>query len=79
MEIVKAKKQKVTAKKTKEPRVSSSPERAILLDMEQLQESIRKKAYELYIQRGAIPGHELEDWVMAEHFVLENINFIKHS
>jgi len=27
---------------------------------------IRDRAYEIYLQRGAQPGHELEDWLQAE-------------
>jgi Protein of unknown function (DUF2934) len=29
-------------------------------------EAIAKRAYELYLQRGSIPGYELEDWLQAE-------------
>ncbi len=29
-------------------------------------ESIRKRAYELYEQRGHIDGYELEDWLQAQ-------------
>lgn len=31
-----------------------------------LQEQIRRRAYELYEQRGREDGHELEDWLQAE-------------
>ena len=30
------------------------------------QEAIAKRAYELYLQRGSLPGYELEDWLAAE-------------
>jgi hypothetical protein len=30
------------------------------------QEAIAKRAYELYLQRGSLPGYELEDWLSAE-------------
>ncbi len=30
------------------------------------EELIRRKAYELYEQRGKLDGHALEDWVRAE-------------
>ncbi len=30
------------------------------------EELIRRKAYELYEQRGKVHGHALEDWVKAE-------------
>ena len=30
------------------------------------EEEIRNRAYEIYLQRGARPGSELEDWLQAE-------------
>ncbi|MGD0601921.1 MAG: DUF2934 domain-containing protein [Terriglobales bacterium] len=32
----------------------------------ELQEQIRRRAYELYEQRGRDEGHELDDWLLAE-------------
>jgi hypothetical protein len=29
-------------------------------------EAIAKRAYELYLQRGSLPGSELDDWLQAE-------------
>ena len=29
-------------------------------------ETIAKRAYELYLQRGSVPGYELDDWLEAE-------------
>jgi hypothetical protein len=40
-------------------------ERARLLQLTREQE-IRNRAYEIYLQRGAQPGHEVEDWLQAE-------------
>lgn len=40
------------------------------LRSEELQERIRERAYELFEARGAVPGHDLEDWVMAESEIL---------
>ena len=31
-----------------------------------LQEQVRRRAYELYEQRGQEDGHDLEDWLQAE-------------
>ena len=31
-----------------------------------LEQEIRNRAYELYLQRGAQPGYEVEDWLQAE-------------
>ena len=30
------------------------------------EEAIAKRAYELYLQRGSVSGHELDDWLEAE-------------
>jgi len=30
------------------------------------EEQIRRRAFELYVERGRQPGHELEDWLQAE-------------
>jgi Protein of unknown function (DUF2934) len=27
---------------------------------------IRRRAYEIYLERGGLPGYELEDWLQAE-------------
>ena len=35
-----------------------------------LEAEIRRRAYELYEQRGYTPGHENEDWLVAEQEVL---------
>lgn len=35
-----------------------------------LQEQIRVRAYELYVQRGGSPGSEKDDWIAAEREVL---------
>lgn len=30
-------------------------------------EAIRLRAHQIYIERGCVPGRELEDWLLAEH------------
>ena len=35
-----------------------------------LEAEIRRRAYELYEQRGYTPGHEDEDWLVAEREIL---------
>jgi hypothetical protein len=32
-----------------------------------LEEKIRRRAYEIYLERGEQPGSELDDWFRAEH------------
>jgi hypothetical protein len=34
-----------------------------------LEEDIRRRAYEIYLQRGCTPGREDEDWIVAEQEV----------
>ena len=29
-------------------------------------DAIAKRAYELYLERGSVPGYEVEDWLAAE-------------
>jgi len=35
-----------------------------------LEDEIRRRAYELYEERGGIPGRENDDWLVAEREVL---------
>ncbi|MGO9573321.1 MAG: DUF2934 domain-containing protein [Terriglobales bacterium] len=37
----------------------------------ELQEEIRRRAYELYEQRGRDDGHETDDWLQAESEVTQ--------
>jgi DUF2934 family protein len=46
---------------TKAPRKQSNRGERELQD-----EQIRVRAYELYMARGGIPGHEVDDWLQAE-------------
>ena len=36
-----------------------------------VQKRIARRAYELYLERGGINGHEVEDWLQAEREILE--------
>jgi hypothetical protein len=38
-----------------------------------LEHEMRIRAYELYVQRGKIDGHALEDWLQAEVEVLGRV------
>ena len=39
-----------------------------------MEDEIRRRAYELYEQRGYLPGHEYDDWFTAEREVLARYN-----
>ena len=43
-----------------------TPAREPQHDLPSLQEKIRLRAYELYVQRGRQSGSELDDWLRAE-------------
>jgi hypothetical protein len=36
------------------------------------EQEIRRRAYEIYLERGARPGHEMEDWLQAERELTTN-------
>jgi hypothetical protein len=39
------------------------------------EEEISARAFELYLRRGSVPGHELDDWLQAEaELVAESVN-----
>jgi Protein of unknown function (DUF2934) len=42
-------------------------------EIENLQERIKLRAYELYEARGRAQGHEQEDWAIAEREVREKV------
>ena len=39
---------------------------------EQIEESVRRRAHELYELRGKQNGHELDDWLIAEAEIVED-------
>src|SRR6202030_880642 len=61
---------KPEAKITPEPRklevVKTEPRRVVPINLE---DEIRRRAYELYQQRGGAPGSEAQDWLAAEREV----------
>ena len=40
----------------------------------ELEAEIRRRAYELYLQRGCTPGRENEDWIVAEREIVARFN-----
>jgi hypothetical protein len=38
---------------------------------------IRRRAYEIYLERGGLPGRELEDWLQAEYELQKAALFIR--
>ena len=40
-------------------------------------DEVRRRAYEIYLQRGGIPGQELEDWLQAEREIESAGHFMR--
>jgi P-type Cu2+ transporter len=57
------------ARPTVTPR--QTPALAVMKSAPELEERIRRRAYELYEQRGREDGHELDDWLQAESEVTQ--------
>jgi len=53
--------------KTSSPAIRKSPSVA----SQPTRDQIALRAYEIYLERGGAPGHELEDWTRAERELLE--------
>lgn len=43
------------------------------------EQEIKNRAYEIYLQRGGQPGHELEDWLQAERELSTNLTAVLHE
>ena len=56
----------VTEPRKKLEMVKTEPRRVVPINLE---DEIRRRAYELYQQRGAAPGSDVEDWLAAEREV----------
>ncbi len=46
-------------------------QKTALTNFEQIHDAIRLKAYELYVERGANNGNDVDDWLVAERMILE--------
>lgn len=44
---------------------------SVMRDSRTEEETTRKRAYELYVERGMADGHDLEDWFRAEEELSE--------
>jgi hypothetical protein len=62
----------VTIANKKSPR-RKAVEQGIVNENLEIQEAIRLKAYEIYLERNGAAGDPLEDWIMAEKIVLKRL------
>jgi hypothetical protein len=42
-------------------------------------EDIARRAYEIYLERGGAPGHELEDWARAERELAQKNGHVRRK
>ena len=62
----KAKKPRAKSAQAKTTKSKSAQTAAVVLSLSNLEEAIRLRAYEIYLQRGCQPGNPHEDWAVAE-------------
>jgi hypothetical protein len=62
---------KRAAKSTKSSKSNSNDVAKITTQTVDMQQAIRERAYQLYLQRGGHHGRDAEDWLHAEAEVLE--------
>ena len=43
------------------------------------QEEVELRAYHIYLERGGIPGNELEDWIAAERQLVDENSKVDHN
>jgi Protein of unknown function (DUF2934) len=39
------------------------------------EQAIRQRAYQLYVERGMVAGHALEDWLQAEAELVQGLKY----
>jgi Protein of unknown function (DUF2934) len=55
--------------------ISSPAPAPAMIDSPDLHEAILKRAEEIYLRNGSIPGHDLENWTQAEQEILREREF----
>jgi hypothetical protein len=63
----------MTRAKEKNMRTVESSAKNFTISDQDLYERVARRAYELYQQRGEVPGHDLDDWLQAERVVHDEL------
>jgi hypothetical protein len=53
--------------RNKKPKPNPQPSSQFMVD----KDALARLAYELYVRRGGEPGHDVEDWLLAEQMLIE--------
>jgi hypothetical protein len=56
----------MAARATATPKKGAAPKKGVEKQSIPLEEQIRRRAHEIYLQRGGQDGSELDDWLRAE-------------
>ena len=62
---------KVKTVRKPKPKIMAKPVKKAILSRDKIEESIRLKAYELYLQRNGQGGDPYSDWLKAEKMILQ--------
>lgn len=71
-----AKKPRAKSAQAETTKNKSAQTAAVAPSLSNLQEAIRLRAYEIYLQRGCQPGNPHEDWAVAEREIRHTLNQI---
>jgi len=63
--------------KQRKPSKRATPKAPAVIEMTALgigasEDEIRERAFQLYESRGSKPGYDIQDWLHAEHQILES-------
>jgi hypothetical protein len=62
----------IYSKIQKQPKVKTSPHRkSAPPELSAENDRIRERAFQIFGSRGGEPGHDVQDWLHAEHHILE--------
>jgi hypothetical protein len=62
----------IVSKVQKQPKMKTSPtSKSAAPEISAANDRIRERAFQIYESRGGEPGHDVQDWLHAEHHILE--------
>ena len=60
----------IVSKVQKQPRIKTSPaSKSAAPELSATNDRIRERAFQIYESRGGAPGHDIQDWLHAEHLL----------
>jgi hypothetical protein len=60
----------IVSKVQKQPKIKTSPaSKSAAPELSATNDRIRERAFQIYESRGGAPGHDIQDWLHAEHLL----------